>query len=400
MPNLLRDTRHFYRDLPPLPGFAESVDSRRHLALPDDWWVLVADVVGSTQAIQAGHYKTVNTIGVACIAAVLNLDRDSEIPFVFGGDGATFALPKHLIAPVREALRGTQALAREQFGLTLRAGLIRAAELVQANFHLHLAKVRLSAHVTLAAFSGRGWEEAERRLKAATPQGIERIHETDGPARADFSGFECRWQAVPHFNGHKLSLLVAATCHDMEENLAIYRRIAQQLQHIYGDVANYHPLRAGALQLSLSPSELQAEWRVRGQGQRLRQRLTYLVKMLFQNLAGRYFFARQLDTKEVRWSGYRDELVDNSDFRKFDGMLRMVIDGSDEQAAALETLLEHDYRAGKLVYGLHKSDAALVTCLVQSYNGNHLHFVDGSDGGYALAARALKQRLLAWKSAG
>jgi hypothetical protein len=42
---------------------------------------------------------------------------------------------------------------------------------------------------------------------------------------------------------------------------------------------------------------------------------------------------------------------------------------------------------------MHKSREALLTCIVQSYNGNHLHFVDGSDGGYALAARALKQRL-------
>jgi hypothetical protein len=42
---------------------------------------------------------------------------------------------------------------------------------------------------------------------------------------------------------------------------------------------------------------------------------------------------------------------------------------------------------------MYKSRAALVTCLVQSYNGNHMHFVDGSDGGYALAARGLKEQL-------
>jgi Protein of unknown function (DUF3095) len=36
-----------------------------------------------------------------------------------------------------------------------------------------------------------------------------------------------------------------------------------------------------------------------------------------------------------------------------------------------------------------------MTCIVQSYNGNHLHFVDGSDGGYALAAHQLKQQLKA-----
>jgi hypothetical protein len=34
-----------------------------------------------------------------------------------------------------------------------------------------------------------------------------------------------------------------------------------------------------------------------------------------------------------------------------------------------------------------------LTCIVFSYNGNHVHFVDGSDGGYAMAARGLKAQL-------
>jgi hypothetical protein len=34
-----------------------------------------------------------------------------------------------------------------------------------------------------------------------------------------------------------------------------------------------------------------------------------------------------------------------------------------------------------------------MTCFVRAYRGNHVHFVDGSDGGYALAARALKAQL-------
>jgi hypothetical protein len=76
-------------------------------------------------------------------------------------------------------------------------------------------------------------------------------------------------------------------------------------------------------------------------------------------------------------------------------MLRMVIDGSDAQAMQLEDWLEAEYRAGRLAYGTHKSRLALLTCIVQSYNGQHQHFVDGSDGGYALAARGLKQRLSA-----
>jgi hypothetical protein len=69
------------------------------------------------------------------------------------------------------------------------------------------------------------------------------------------------------------------------------------------------------------------------------------------------------------------------------------MDGSESQAARLQAFLEEEYRERRLVYGMQKSREALVTCIVQSYTGNHLHFVDGSDGGYALAARELKQRL-------
>jgi hypothetical protein len=86
----------FYRDLPVLQSFAETIETSRHTQVPGDWWIVVADVVGSTKAIEEGAYKKVNTVGVACIAAVVNVDRSVEMPFVFGGDGATFAVPGKL----------------------------------------------------------------------------------------------------------------------------------------------------------------------------------------------------------------------------------------------------------------------------------------------------------------
>ena len=77
--------------------------------------------------------------------------------------------------------------------------------------------------------------------------------------------------------------------------------------------------------------------------------------MVLLNLAGVYLFARKMDTRTVRWSRYIDDMVENTDFRKFDGMLRMVMDGSEAQYEDLRSYLEAQHREGRLVYGMHKS---------------------------------------------
>ena len=69
-------------------------------------------------------------------------------------------------------------------------------------------------------------------------------------------------------------------------------------------------------------------------------RIKYFARMVMLNLAGVYLFARRMDTSTVRWSRYVDDMVENSDFRKFDGMLRMVMDGSEAQYEDLRSYLE------------------------------------------------------------
>jgi hypothetical protein len=383
----------FYRHLQAIHSFEEATRSYNHADVPHDWWIVIADVIGSTKAIEAGAYKTVNTIGVACIAAVVNVDRNIDLPFLFGGDGATFAVPDDIVNRVEIALRGAQKLSRESFGLNLRVGFVKVADLVNQGFWVRLGKLQLSAHVTQPVLSGRGWEEAERHVKSAGVLGVRRVNELDGLADASFEGFECRWQGVPSFNEHKLALLVCAISKNAESNLATYQLVLEKIQEIYGDVVQYHPLQAQAMRLTFNPKLLAHEWRVRTSQFAIKKRISYLAKMLFQNFAGMILFARNMDTETTKWSAYRDELVENSDFRKFDGMLRIVMDGSEVQATALQSFLDDEHQAGRLAYGMHKSREALITCIVQSVNGNHMHFVDGSDGGYALAAKGLKQQL-------
>ena len=82
----------YYASLPVFDNFADAVKTKNYRPLPDDWVIGFSDVVGSTQAIAQGRYKAVNMVGAGVIAAVANALGRRPFPFVFGGDGASFAV--------------------------------------------------------------------------------------------------------------------------------------------------------------------------------------------------------------------------------------------------------------------------------------------------------------------
>ena len=91
---------------------------------------------------------------------------------------------------------------------------------------------------------------------------------------------------------------------------------------------------------------------------------------------------------------YTRELIDNSDFRKFDDALRMVLDCTLELADEIEAHLADAAKNDILRYGTHRQHAAMMTCFTPSpTRSNHVHFVDGALGGYAMAASQLKRGL-------
>jgi len=88
---------------------------------------------------------------------------------------------------------------------------------------------------------------------------------------------------------------------------------------------------------------------------------------------------------------YLQQVVENSDFRKFDDGLRMILDCTPDLADTIEHRLVAAASVGVVRYGLHRQDAALMTCFTPSpTDNNHVHFIDGASGGYAAAATALK----------
>jgi len=86
--------------------------------------------------------------------------------------------------------------------------------------------------------------------------------------------------------------------------------------------------------------------------------------------------------------------IDNADYRKFDHSLRMIVDVTKGQARQIEDYLEMLKEKKQIFYGLYASAESLMTCYVDDiHDGGHIHFVDGADGGYAMAAKQLKAQI-------
>jgi hypothetical protein len=382
----------FFARLPEIHSFADVASARSYRAAPRSWRVVITDVAGSTVAIEAGRYKDVNALGVACIVAVRNALPHVAVPYIFGGDGATLLVPSSCEPRVQVALRGLRELARDAFSMQLRVGIVPVADLSEAGHRVGVARYRASPHLCLAMFAGTGFSAAERWVKDPTTAG--RYAVPDGEARADLEGFECRWQPVRSRHGRVLSLLVLALGRTDEARAESYGHVLARLDGLR-DAASSHPIAVENLRLGTWRSDFSTEARLRsgrpsGEAYDAAAKLAQKKAIIGRALVGLGASAGGFDGKR-----YPRELVENTDFRKFDETLRMVVDVSDAECAELEAFLEAEHGAGRLVYGMHRADAALVTCFVRSYDGDHVHFVDGADGGYALAAKQLKQQIAA-----
>ena len=93
----------FYAGIPVFRGFGSLMDPALYSPLPDGWVIGVADIVESTRAIAEQRYKAVNMAGAAVIAAVTNALEERAFPFVFGGDGASFAVAAEDVRLARDA---------------------------------------------------------------------------------------------------------------------------------------------------------------------------------------------------------------------------------------------------------------------------------------------------------
>ena len=119
----------FYKDLKSIADFSKIMQDDNYKKVPSDWFVLTSDIKDSTNAIEKGRYKDVNFVSALCIIGVLNIDRQMDFPYIFGGDGASLVIPNILLRKSKKVLIEAKKIAKESFGLDLRIGFISVNEI-------------------------------------------------------------------------------------------------------------------------------------------------------------------------------------------------------------------------------------------------------------------------------
>ena len=377
----------FYAAIPPIHNIREITDAAHYFDVPADWYIALTDVTGSTLAIESGRYKEVCAVSAASIAAVLNVMDKVDIPFVFGGDGATLLVPGHLLEQVQAALAGTRKMAAEQFDLVMRIATVPVSDVLHAGYRIRVARLHVSDNFQQAIFSGGGLRYAESLLKH--PQkGAEYAVPDHVQPDADFFGVECRWNQIPSAQDENVSLMVMALGDDTDVTDTIYHDVLEQIDAIYGDSLQRHPINIKDMQMTFKAKNLSVEGRIRHEEN---YGLKRLRKMIWNSIKARFAMWAGVG----QWGSYKTYFRESTDNEKFDDTLRMVIAGTSHQREALTAYLDQLYQDGKLVYGMYTSGHALVTCIVYDYFGRQMHLVDGAEGGYTLAAKQMKAQLAA-----
>ena len=315
---------------------------------------------------------------------------------MFGGDGATLMVPSSDVDSAARVLLGVRDLASSRFNLSLRVGVVAVAEIHrQAGPRVKVAKYRLSPGNELGVFSGGGMKLAEQWIKAGDYM-FEESHPDNDP---DLSGLSCRWEPLASQNGVMLSVLMQARATDETANADLYRQLIAQISAISGGDNNRGNTNRGDAGRPICDANMKFRWPPRGLRAEIgatvgkRNRSWYALGLYVNSLLQWVLDRFDISAGGYRGRRYRIELRDNTDYRRFDDTLRMLIDCEAAQGDAIEAMLESHEQQGNLRYGVHRSDSALMTCLVFNLDkGEHIHFVDGSDGGFTAAAKKMKAK--------
>ena len=377
-------SEHFYSNLPANHIPLSTLLTQDHLfyRVPEDWSVIITDIKNSTPAVSAGRHETVNLIATGSIVTVLNLVYKAgiTIPFFFGGDGATFIVPPSLITSAMAALQLFRTNTLQNFNLDLRVGTISVKSAYANGHELQISKFESSKTLSIPVILGTGLSYAEAVIKGESYPEHDPLTEA---MELDLTGMMCRWDKIdPPEDHHEVVTLLVIAGAEVKQAEA-FRKVILLLDDIYGTPEKRQPISVSKLRLKTTFKRIEMELRARlntsGIFKKVSTWLTYLL--------GYVYFKTQ------KGKDYLIRLVNMSDTLVMDGKINTVISGTEKQRLKLEAALTELEKEGEIRFGLCVSKGSVMSCYVRDFQDDHIHFVDGAEGGYTNAAGALKTKL-------
>ena len=373
---------NFYSKLPVQNASISDLLSKKEnfASVPDDWFVLVADIKDSTTAVNNGKHNDVNLVATGCVIAILNLAEASKIkiPFFFGGDGASFIIPEELKNSALSVLEKHNRKVQKNFGFQLSIGTFQVSRLYADNVQLDIARIKISEALIIPIILGQGLQIAENYIKSNSAE----ITLDDTPL--DLDGMECKWDKIsPLDEKHEVLSLIISGCGDADFS-RVYSKIMDKVDTIYGSSGKRKPISVKRLKIKTSLQRINREMKAKLAG--------WQFPDFLKNFAIRAFGEFYLrNTKNGKY--YLQKLVELSDNLTLDGRINTVITGSPAQREKLFKYLDKLEDLKLIKYGYHISKESIMSCYVKNMKTNdHIHFVDGGDGGYTKAANLLKTK--------
>ncbi|MDM0024466.1 DUF3095 domain-containing protein [Variovorax saccharolyticus] len=378
------DHAGFFAQLPLLESEHDTFDLNRYRPAPDDWALVVTDVVDSTGAIERGLHKTVNFVAAMGIAGLRNLCAPIRIPFLFGGDGAVVLVPPEKVAQARIELARARGQAAREFRLKLRVGLVAVGALRRFGCDVRVGRFEPTPGNSFGVFLGGGIGQLEAALRGKGDPELARLatipESLDDGEAVDLEGLSCRWDTLRSTRGTMLTLILRGRG-ELGDVYAEIMRLA-------GPEMESRPVSLDTLRARWPPNGFMLEARARRRGGSL---LAWTARVLAETLVARLVLARGKPIGGFDPERYRAEIITNTDFCKHDDTLCFVIDCALGGVEEIKSYLDRMAATRGLRYGIHLSDTALMTCLVTApADSLHVHFLDGGGGGYTSASKKLK----------
>jgi len=377
------DQDHFYSNLQIHKTPLHQLLLRKDLfkEVPTDWHIIITDIKSSTQAVNAGLHENVNLIATGSIVTVLNIafKANIAIPFFFGGDGATFIVPALIVDKAMSALQVYRRNTLQNFNLDLRAGIVPVKEIYELGHLLNISRYSISKVFSIPIILGNGLDYAEKIIKGENYL----FAKDDSDEELDLSGMQCRWDKIqPPENSEEVVTLIAVA-RNFNRQAEVLSHVIRQLDIIYGTPEKRQPISIPKLIFRTSFNNL---------GREMRHRLGKikffeLIKTWFINAYGYIYFRTESGKK------YLNQMVEMSDTLVIDGRLNTVITGTKLQRTKLEKALDLLEKNGEILYGIYVSGESVMSCYVRDLEDDHIHFVDGAEGGYTKAAAVLKAKI-------